>query len=143
MSSLYNAVQIHNYYVAVGMNSSGIASAAGVGKVLAEWIAGGEPPFDLWDLNVSRFSPQHNNQKFLKERTAETSGGLYAIPWPNKEMETSRKMKMSPLYSRLDEAGASWGCVMGWERPNWFARNTNGRLGLVLWVLVKLLTLFI
>ncbi len=108
------------------MNSSGIASAAGAGKALSEWIAGGEPPFDLWELDVSRFGPEHNNLRFLEARISETLGRLFAMPWPRWEMETARLVKASPLYSRLDEAGASWGCVMGWERANWFAKNKNG-----------------
>ena len=108
------------------MNSTGIATAGGAGKALAEWIAGGEPPFDLWTLDISRFGPQHNNKNFLGERISETVGLVYAMPWPKWEMQTARNMMKSPLYSRLDDAGASWGCLMGWERPNWFARNENG-----------------
>lgn len=110
------------------MNSAGIASAAGAGRALAEWIAGGEPPLDLWHLDVSRFGPEHNNLRFLDARTSESLGRLYAMPWPRWEMETARMLKTSPLHSRLEEAGASWGCVMGWERPNWFARDENGTL---------------
>ncbi len=127
-------LQVENYYVAVGMNSSGIASSAGVGKVLSEWIAGGEPPFDLWDLDVSRFGPEHTNQRFLSERTTEVMGRTYAIPWPRWEMETGRGVKVSPLYPRLDEAGASWGCVMGWERANWFARSKDGMCSQPAWL---------
>ena len=34
--------QIKNYFVAAGMNSTGIASAGGFGRALAEWIADGD-----------------------------------------------------------------------------------------------------
>ena len=35
-------------------------------------------------------------------------------------------VRCSPLHSLLDEAGASWGAKMGWERPNWFTRSPDG-----------------
>ena len=35
-------------------------------------------------------------------------------------------LRCSPLYSMLDQAGASWGAKMGWERPNWFMRSSDG-----------------
>ena len=38
------------YYVACGMNSSGIASSGGMGKALADWITNDEPPMDLWKV---------------------------------------------------------------------------------------------
>ena len=34
--------QIKNYYIGAGMNSTGIATAGGFGKALAEWIYSGE-----------------------------------------------------------------------------------------------------
>ena len=39
---LYMHLQVRNYFVAAGMNGSGIASAGGVGRTLAEWIADGK-----------------------------------------------------------------------------------------------------
>ncbi len=108
------------------MNSSGIAGAGGLGKALAEWIAEGVPTYDLGAQDVRRTDLHHNNVQFLRERIPEVLGNHYNILWPKSEMKTARLVKRSPLYSRLDEAGASWGCVMGWERANWFARNKNG-----------------
>src|SRR5207249_970637 len=40
---LGEAPELRNFFVAAGFNSVGIASAAGAGKALAEWIVGGEP----------------------------------------------------------------------------------------------------
>ena len=45
----------------------------------------------------------------------------YAVPWPNREMETARPFRCSPLHDRLAARGASYGSKMGWERPNYFA----------------------
>ena len=109
-----------------GQSSQGIASAAGMGKTLVEWIVGGGPPFDLWPLDIARFDAHYCNKAFLNERTVESLGRHYAMPWPKLEMETARGVKQSPFHSRLESARASWGAVMGWERPSWFARE-NGR----------------
>ncbi len=68
--------QIQNYFVAAGMNSSGIAAAGGVGKYMAEWIIEGQPSIDLWSLDIRRFIDMHNNKKFLKDRVTEVLGNL-------------------------------------------------------------------
>ncbi len=112
----------------------GIAWAGGVGRALAEWISDGNPPWDLRSLDVRRMGSHENNAAILTERTSETFGMHYAIPWPGWEMETGRGVKVSPLYPRLDEAGASWGCVMGWERANWFARSKDGMCSQPAWL---------
>ena len=59
---------MRNYYVAAGMSSNGIALSSGVGKHLASWIARGEPPVDLWFMDISRFSPCQNNKHYLRDR---------------------------------------------------------------------------
>ena len=125
MCTLIPYPQIRNYFVATGQNSGGIASAAGMGRALAEWIAGGEPPFDLWAHDIARFDPHYCNRMFLNERTSEVMGRHYSMPWPKLEMETSRGVKQSPFHPRMESARASWGAVMGWERPSWFAKE-NG-----------------
>lgn len=69
-----------NYFVAAGMNSSGIAAAGGVGRYMAEWITKGEPSMDLWSLDVRRFVDLHNNKKFLRDRVKETLGEMQPSP---------------------------------------------------------------
>src|SRR5207245_6919758 len=48
---LGEAPELRGLYVAAGFNSIGIQSAGGAGKVLADWILDGHPPFDLWDVD--------------------------------------------------------------------------------------------
>lgn len=57
------APEISNYYVAAGMRSNGIASAGGVGTLIADWIVNGRPPFDLYGLDISRCLGMHNNKR--------------------------------------------------------------------------------
>ncbi len=113
--------EISNLYVAAGFNSVGIACSGGAGKVLAEWMAAGEPPFDLWAVDVRRFAAFQNDRKFLQERVGEVLGLHYQMGWPNREFETGRDLRRSPLHDRLAAKGACFGNKMGLERPNWFA----------------------
>jgi heterotetrameric sarcosine oxidase gamma subunit len=117
--------EVENLFVAAGFNSVGIASAGGAGKFLAEWMLEGEPTLDLWSVDIRRFGPWANNRSFLRERVTEVLGLHYQMAWPNREFESARAVRKSPLHDRLAKAGASFGAKNGWERPNWFASSTN------------------
>jgi 4-methylaminobutanoate oxidase (formaldehyde-forming) len=88
---------------------------------MAEWIRDGQPPADLWEVDVRRNIPFQGNRKYLRERVAESLGLLYATHWPFRQYETARGVRKSPLYDRLHNAGACYGEAFGWERPNWYA----------------------
>ena len=112
--------ELDGYYVGAGFNSVGIASAGGAGRALAEWIVAGEPTMDLVGVDVRRFAPFHGDNAWLRSRVAEVLGLHYAIPWPNREVESGRPQRVSPLHDTLAAAGAVFGTKMGWERPNVF-----------------------
>ncbi len=118
---LGEAPELRGMYVAAGFNSIGIQSAGGAGKVLADWIIDGHPPFDLWDVDIRRCAPFQRNRRYLRDRTVETLGLLYAMHWPFRQAETSRGVRKSALHDRLATAGACFGEVAGFERANWFA----------------------
>ncbi|MBM3649327.1 MAG: FAD-dependent oxidoreductase [Alphaproteobacteria bacterium] len=118
---LGEAPQVKGFFVGAGFNSMGIASAGGAGMALAEWIVAGEPTLDLWPVDIRRFAGFHGNDAWLKSRVAETLGLHYKMPWPQREQESGRPFRRSPLYDRLNAKGAWFGNKMGWERPNWFA----------------------
>ena len=118
---LGEAPELKNFFVGAGFNSMGIASAGGAGRALAEWIVEGAPTLDLWPVDIRRFAGFNNNPRWLHDRVKETLGLHYAMPWPNRELETARGLRRSPLYDRLKAKGASFGTKMGWERANWFA----------------------
>jgi 4-methylaminobutanoate oxidase (formaldehyde-forming) len=118
---LGEAPELRNFFVAAGFNSVGIASAAGAGKALAEWIVAGEPSMDLWDVDIRRFMPFQGNGRYLAERTKEVVGLLYAMHWPFRQPETARGVRRSVLHDRLAARGAGFGVVAGWERANWFS----------------------
>jgi 4-methylaminobutanoate oxidase (formaldehyde-forming) len=113
--------EVQNLFLATGFNSVGIAGSGGAGKVLAEWIHKRKPPMDLCDVDVKRVMPFQKNRQYLKERTTETLGLLYAMHWPYYQYTTSRNARRTPLHDRLVAMGACMGETAGWERPNWYA----------------------
>jgi glycine cleavage system T protein len=115
--------EMKRLYVAAGFNSTGIQSAGGAGKVLAEWIVGGHAPMDLWDVDIRRMQRFQTNKRYLAERVSESLGLLYAMHWPYRQYESARGVRTSALYERLAERGACFGEAAGWERANWFAAN--------------------
>ena len=119
---LGEAPECRSFFVAAGFNSIGIASGAGAGKALSEWIVSGETPMDLWDIDIRRVSPFQANPKYLRDRTVEMVGLAYAMHWPFRQPETARGIRKSVLHDRLAARRACFGVVSGWERANWFAR---------------------
>ena len=115
------APELDNFFVAAGFNSIGIQSAGGAGKVLADWIAHGHPPMDLWDVDIRRMMPFQGNRTYLRDRTVEVLGLLYAMHWPFRQPDSARGVRTSPLHQCLRERGACFGETAGWERANWFA----------------------
>jgi 4-methylaminobutanoate oxidase (formaldehyde-forming) len=148
---LGEAPELRNYFVCAGFNSAGIANSGGAGQLIAQWIADGEPPGDLWDVDIRRFGPHNANRKGLAERTGETLGLHYAMRWPRQELQTTRPLRTSPLYDLLAGSSrpgphgtrnAEFGSKNGWERANYFrpagaARpaDTLGRPGWLDWVI--------
>jgi len=118
---LGEAPELRNFFVGAGFNSVGIASAGGAGRALAEWIVEGEPSLDLSVVDIRRFAAFNGNNQWLHDRVGEVLGLHYAIPWPNRELASARPFRRSPAYHLLEQANASFGSRMGWERANFFA----------------------
>jgi sarcosine dehydrogenase len=113
--------EVDGFFVGAGFNAFGIASAGGAGQALAEWIAGGEPPYDLWAVDIRRFGKPHQDISWIRKRTYEMYGKHYTIAWPNEEHNSGRPFRQSPIYEALKADRACFGEKLGWERPNWFA----------------------
>jgi len=139
---LGEAPELRDYFVCAGFNSSGIANSGGAGRLIAEWIVGGEPSTDLWDVDIRRFGGFTGNRRALAERTGETLGLHYAMRWPRQELESTRPLRTSPLYDLLAGRGAEFGSRNGWERANYFRpsgasrpRHTLGTPGWLPWMI--------
>ncbi|MBI1172595.1 FAD-dependent oxidoreductase [bacterium] len=118
---LGEAPELKNCFIGAGFNAFGIASGGGAGMALAEWVAKGEAPYDLWPVDIRRFGSVHRSTDWVRARTMEAYGKHYTIAWPSEEMRSARPTRRSPLYAHLNAARACFGEKLGWERPNWFA----------------------
>ena len=114
---------LKNLFACCGLNSIGIGSGGGVGKVTAEWIMNGHINEDLFIYDIKRFQNFHSEVNFITERITETLGDLYGMHWPFKQHKTSRNQKLVPYHEELKKAGACFGVSGGYERPMWFAKN--------------------
>jgi sarcosine dehydrogenase len=123
---LGEAPEVRGIFVGAGFNAFGIASGGGAGMALAEWVAKGEPPFDLWPVDIRRFGRNHVETGWVRARTLEAYAKHYTIAWPFEEYRSGRPLRRSPLYDRLQARGACFGEKLGWERPNWFADLGHG-----------------
>lgn len=118
---------LRGFYVAAGFNSIGMMSSAGVGKAMAEWIEAGEPPMDLWEVDIARFDRAAASRGFLVERMQEAVANQFDVHWPFKQMRTGRGVRRSALHDGFARAGAVFGSPAGWERPLWFAASEAER----------------
>jgi glycine cleavage system aminomethyltransferase T/glycine/D-amino acid oxidase-like deaminating enzyme len=112
---------IRGYFVAAGMNSVGILSAGGLGRVLATWITEGLPDVDVTGFDVARFRADQLEPAYRRDRTTEILGTVYAAHTPGKQLRTARNALLSPVHHRLVEQGGYLREVSGWEGADWFA----------------------
>tara|TARA_Y100000590_G_scaffold387114_1_gene460404 strand:+ start:2169 stop:4613 length:2445 start_codon:yes stop_codon:yes gene_type:complete len=117
--------EIKNFFVCCGLNSIGIGSGGGVGKVTAEWLMNGHINEDIFNYDIKRFQKFHSDLGFIKKRITESLGDLYGMHWPFKQHKTSRDIKKTPYHEELKKSGACFGVSAGYERPMWFARDGN------------------
>ena len=103
--------EMRNYFIAAAMRSIGVGAAGGVGEVIADYITNGRSSFDMYNLDVQRFLPMHNNRRFLRDRVKEVPGLLYSIPYPFAEYKTGRALRTSPIFTRLKDYGARFNQV--------------------------------
>ena len=125
---LGEAPEVRGIFVGAGFNAFGIASGGGAGMVLAEWVATGAPPYDVWPVDIRRFGRNHQDVSWVRTRTLEAYAKHYTIAWPFEEHTSGRPLRRSPLYDRLKSQGAVFGEKLGWERPNWFADIKSGEV---------------
>ena len=102
----------------------GIAQAGGAGKMIAEWVAHGQPEWDMWPLDSRRYLA-FANHKFTLAKAIETYQHEYGIGYPAEERPAGRPAKSSPVYQRLKDKGARFGARGGWERAVYFPTTAD------------------
>ena len=115
------APEIKNYFLAAGLNSIGILTGGGLGRVMAHWILNGRPDVDVTGMLPDRLHPYQANPEYRRTRTVESLGMVYQCHYPTRSMQTARGAKKSPIYERLAARGAYFKDVSGWEGADWYA----------------------
>ena len=118
---------IHGYFVCAGLNSVGVLSSGGMGRIVAQWISSGRPDVDVTAFNVDRFRQWQLDPRYRAERTAEILGTVYAAHTPGQQLHSGRDVLRSPVHAELVAAGAYLRDVSGWESADWYARVRRRR----------------
>lgn len=118
--------EVRGLFVAAGFCAHGLAGAGGIGKVMAEWIAEGEPSIDLWHMDIRRFGRHYRSPSYTLARVREVYETYYDIKYPGHERQAGRPLRVGAANSWHREHGAAFGEKSGWERVNWYESNAAG-----------------
>jgi glycine cleavage system aminomethyltransferase T/glycine/D-amino acid oxidase-like deaminating enzyme len=116
--------EVRGLWLATGFCAHGLAGAGGMGRLVAEWIVEGTPSLDVWHMDSRRFGDAYRSRDYTLARTREVYETYYDVKYPGHERTAGRPLRLSPAYPRLEALDAAFGEKSGWERANWFERNT-------------------
>ena len=110
---------LRNMWLAEGF-SFGITAAGGVGNYLAQMMVAGEAEIDMASLDPKRYGDWVTTE-YGARKNEECYDHVYILHHPDEERPACRPLRTSPAYDRQKAAGAQFGAVNGWERPNYYA----------------------
>ncbi|WP_208349722.1 GcvT family protein [Pseudaestuariivita rosea] len=110
---------LQNMWLAEGF-SFGITAAGGAGHYLAQLMVEGEAEIDMASLDPKRYGPWMTTE-YAARKNEEAYEHVYILHHPDEERPACRPLRTSPAYDRQKAAGAQFGQVNGWERPNYYA----------------------
>ncbi|SEJ25567.1 dimethylglycine dehydrogenase [Pseudooceanicola nitratireducens] len=110
---------LRNMWLAEGF-SFGITAAGGTGHYLAQLMVEGEAEIDMASLDPKRYGSWMTTD-YAIAKNEEAYEHVYILHHPDEEREAARPLRTSPAYDRQKAAGAQFGQVNGWERPNYYA----------------------
>jgi glycine cleavage system aminomethyltransferase T/glycine/D-amino acid oxidase-like deaminating enzyme len=100
-----------------------VTHAGGMGQQVAQWIATGEPSYDLSEADANRFYGFQTTAPYVLERGKQQYREVYDILHPLQQMSRPRGLRLTPFHDRHMELGAQFFTGAGWERPQWFDAN--------------------
>lgn len=112
-----------------------VTHGGGMGRIVAEWIAEGEPSMDPAEFDANRFYPFMTTPPYVRERGAQQYREVYDIIHPLQQMTSPRRLRLTPFARRHEELGAEFFVGAGWERPQWFEANAALVTGDEPWVI--------
>jgi glycine cleavage system aminomethyltransferase T/glycine/D-amino acid oxidase-like deaminating enzyme len=105
--------------------ASWIKEGPGCGRAVAELMSGRVPSIDVHETDVARFYPAQRTVAHVRARAREGFNKMYGIVHPAEQWESSRPVRVSPMYDRERELGAVFFETAGWERPHWYDSNES------------------
>ncbi len=112
------------YWAACGV-FAGFSQSAGVGLVLANWIADGEPGLDAFGMDPARFGGFAADDGYLRAMTGQFYARRFLIAYPNEQLPAGRPLTTTPAYEDLLAAGARHTVNWGLEVPLYFAPSPD------------------
>ncbi|MGB0439390.1 MAG: GcvT family protein, partial [Paracoccaceae bacterium] len=109
---------MRNMWLAEGF-SFGITAAGGTGYYLAQMMVNGEAEIDMASLDPKRYGAWITTE-YAARKNEECYEHVYILHHPDEEREACRPLRTAPAYDRQKALGAQFGCVNGWERPNYY-----------------------
>ena len=110
---------LQNMWLAEGF-SFGITAAGGTGYYLAQMMVEGEAEIDMASLDPKRYGSWMTTE-YAARKNEECYSHVFILHHPDEEREACRPLRTAPVYDRQKAAGAQFGQVNGWERPNYYA----------------------
>jgi dimethylglycine dehydrogenase len=110
---------LENMWLAEGF-SFGITAAGGTGYYLAQMMVEGEAEIDMASLDPKRYGQDWMTTEYAARKNEECYDHVYVLHHPDEEREACRPLRTGPAYDRQKAAGAQFGCVNGFERPNYY-----------------------
>ncbi|MFN7003629.1 MAG: FAD-dependent oxidoreductase, partial [Roseinatronobacter sp.] len=110
---------LRNMWLAEGF-SFGITAAGGTGYYLAQMMVAGEAEIDMASLDPKRYGDWMTTE-YAARKNEECYEHVFILHHPDEEREACRPLRTAPCYDRVKAKGAQFGCVNGWERPNYYA----------------------
>ena len=109
---------LRNMWLAEGF-SFGITAAGGTGYYLAQLMVEGEAEIDMASLDPRRYGNWMTTE-YGARKNEEAYAHVYILHHPDEERQACRPLRTAPAYDRQKAAGAQFGQVNGWERPNYY-----------------------
>ncbi len=110
---------VKNYWLACGV-MAGFSQGGGVGLALSNWMASGDPGFDVWAMDAARFG-RWARRAYANAKVRENYSRRFQITFPNEELPAARPLRTTPVYERLKAKNAVFGVAFGLEHALWFA----------------------
>ena len=109
---------LRNMWLAEGF-SFGITAAGGTGHYLAQMMVEGEAEIDMASLDPKRYGNWMTTE-YAARKNEECYEHVFILHHPDEERAACRPLRTAPAYDRQKARGAQFGCVNGFERPNYF-----------------------